>query len=392
MAIREHSLAGTEVSTPKLESIRIRGFRSFADVEIEVSPNVTVLIGPNGSGKSNLFRFFELCGWMLRSRKLGEFVARQGGADDQLFRGRKVTPQMEAELSVRTEAGRSDYRFALAGAQSDRLIFAEESIRCAESERGADAEWRQLGSGHAEARLVEAAQSGVRGDGIEGVDAAAARAILDLAGDCVVYQFHDTSDSSRFQQLWDVSDCARLRSHGGNLAPVLLRLERENFQLYDLICRQIGRMVPGFECFELVEQYGKVALRWKAKGSEKTYGAHLTSDGSLRLFALATLLYLPPEMLPSVVLLDEPELGLHPAAVELVGHMIKRAGRDRQVIVATQESCIVDVFDLDQLVVLDLEDGRTVCRRFDPAEYWQWFDDGYTTGNLWHIGLLGGNP
>ncbi len=388
MAIREQSPPDTAVSAPVLESIRIRGFRSLADVMIELSPNVTVLIGPNGSGKSNLFRFFELCGWMLRERRLGEFVARQGGADDQLFRGRAVTPQIEAELTVRAEAGRYGYQFTLAAAQPDRLIFADESIRCCETEYGAEAEWRQLGSGHSEALLVEAAQD----SGIEGVDAAAARAILQLLRDCVVYQFHDTSDNSKFKQLWDVSDCAQLRSHGGNLAPVLMRLEREHFRLYDLICRQIGRMVPGFERFDLVEQYGKVALRWKAKGSEQTYGAHLTSDGSLRLFALATLLYLPPEMLPGVVLLDEPELGLHPAAVELVGHMIKRAGHDRQVIAATQEPEVVDVFGLEQLAVLDLEDGRTTCRRFDPEEYWRWFDDGYTTGNLWHIGMIGGRP
>lgn len=388
MAIREHAPPETEVSAPVLESIRIRGFRSLADVTLELSPNVTVLIGPNGSGKSNLFRFFELCRWMLRERKLGEFVARQGGADDQLFRGREVTPQIEAELAVRTEAGRCGYRFTLAAAQPDRLIFADESIRCCETEYGAEEGWRQLGSGHSEALLVEAAQGG---DG-EGVDATAARAILQLLRDCVVYQFHDTSDNSKFKQLWDVSDCAQLRPHGGNLAPVLLRLERENFRLYDLICRQIGRMVPNFERFDLVEQHGKVALRWKAKGGEQTYGAHLTSDGSLRLFALATLLYLPPEMLPGVVLLDEPELGLHPAAVELVGHMIKRAGRDRQVLVATQEPWVVDVFGLEQLAVLDLEDGWTTCRRFDPAEYWRWFDDGYTAGNLWNIGLLGGRP
>ena len=388
MAIREQSPPDTAVSAPVLESIRIRGFRSLADVTIELSPNVTVLIGPNGSGKSNLFRFFELCGWMLRERRLGEFVARQGGADDQLFRGRAVTPQIEAELAVRTEAGRCGYRFTLAAAQPDRLMFADESIRCCEAEDGADAEWRQLGSGHSEALLVEAAQVG----GIDGVDTTAARAILQLLRDCVVYQFHDTSDNSKFKQLWDVSDCAQLRSHGGNLAPVLMRLEREKFRLYDLICRQIGRMVPGFERFDLVEQYGKVALRWKAKGSEQTYGAHLTSDGSLRLFALATLLYLPPEMLPGVVLLDEPELGLHSAAVELVGHMIKRAGHDRQVIAATQEPEVVDVFGLEQLAVLDLEDGRTTCRRFDPKEYWRWFEGGYTTGTLWYKGLFGGNP
>ena len=388
MAIRESPPADAPTLTSAIESIRIRGFRSLADIEINALPNVTVLIGPNGSGKSNLIRFFEMLSWMLRSRKLGEFVARQGGADDQLFRGQKVTPQIEATISMRTEAGRNDYRFRLVGAQPDRLIFTDEAIRFSRPEFDREADWQQLGSAHAEARLVEAAQGGE----FDGVNAVTARTILHLLRGCAVYQFHDTSSSSPFKQLWDVGDCAQLRSHGGNLAAVLLRLERENFPLYDLICRQIGRMLPGFERFDLTEQHGKVALRWKANESEKTYGAHLTSDGSLRFFALVTLLYLPPEMLPNVLLLDEPELGLHPAAVELVGHLIKRAGRDRQVIVATQAPSLVDVFELQELITLDLEDGRTICRQFGLDEYRRWFEDGYTTGGLWNTNLLGGRP
>ena len=189
-----------------------------------------------------------------------------------------------------------------------------------------------------------------------------------------------------------MADCAQLRSHGGNLAAILLRLEREDLRRYELICRQIGRILPVFERFDLVEQYGKVLLRWKTNESDKIIGAHLTSDGSLRFFALVTLLNLPPEMLPNVLLLDEPELGLHPAAVELIGHMIRRLGDDRQVIVATQSPLLVDVFDLDQIVVMEAEDGRTRCRTLDPSEYEQWLADGYTPGELWNTNLLGGRP
>ena len=193
-------------------------------------------------------------------------------------------------------------------------------------------------------------------------------------------------------ERWDVQDCAQLRSHGGNLAAILLRLEREDLRRYELICRQIGRILPVFERFELVEQYGKVLLRWKTNESDKIIGAHLTSDGSLRFFALVTLLNLPPQMLPNVLLLDEPELGLHPAAVELIGHMIRRLGGDRQVIVATQSPLLVDVFDLDQIVVMEAEDGRTRCRTLDPSEYEHWLADGYTPGELWNTNLLGGRP
>ena len=141
---------------------------------------------------------------------------------------------------------------------------------------------------------------------------------------------------------WDVEDNNQLLSHGGNLAAVLHRLEREDIKRFELICKHIGRILPGFDRFVIEESYGKVLLRWKARGMDKTFGAHLTSDGSLRFFALVTLLNLPVEMLPDVLLLDEPELGLHPAAIALIGGMIKALSKKRQVIVATQSPLLVD--------------------------------------------------
>ncbi len=132
-------------------------------------------------------------------------------------------------------------------------------------------------------------------------------------------------------------------------------------------------------------------MRWKAKGTDKTFGAHLTSDGSLRFFALTTLLNLPPEMLTDVIFLDEPELGLHPAAMTLVGGMIQAFGYDRQVIVATQSPLLVDTFSLNEIIVLELQDGETKIRRLDPDEYQNWLKE-YTTGELWQKNLLGGRP
>ena len=371
-----------------IESVHIRGFRSLADVRIDGLPQVSVLIGANGSGKSNLIRFFELLTWMLKSRRLAEFVARQGGADDQLFRGRRVTPLIEATVSIRTPQGRNDYQFALAWSQGDRFIFTEEALRFSGIGHETEAPWQPLGSAHDEARIVEAAQ----GAGSAAVNATTARTILHLLRECAVYQFHDTSDASRFMERWDVQDCAQLRSHGGNLAAILLRLEREDLRRYELICRQIGRILPVFDRFDITDAYGKALLRWKPKGSDKTIGAHLTSDGSLRFFALVTLLNLPPQMLPDVLLLDEPELGLHPAAVGLIGQMILDVGREHQVIVATQSPALVDVFDLDQVIVMDLEDGQTKARKLASAEYQQWLADDYTPSELWNMNVLGGRP
>ena len=370
----------------KIESIRIRGFRSLADVKVTDLPPVAVLIGANGSGKSNVMRFFQMLGWMLRSSRLGDFVQMQGGADDQLFCGRRRTPQLEAELRLATESGHNDYRFVLGHAHPDRFIFLEEACRFSNRTSATPADWRHIGSGHAEAGIVAAARTPAS------PEQKTASAVVDLLRNCVTYQFHDTSDESRFKQLWDVTDNGFLRSHGGNLAAVLRRLEAEESDRFRLICRHVGRILPGFDRFVLDERYGKVSLRWSTRHSDKTFGPHLTSDGSLRFFALVTLLTLPPEMLPDVILFDEPELGLHPTAVDLVADMVKAVGRASQVIVATQSPLFVDAFGLDQVIVLDLDQGATVLRQLVPAKYAEWLEQDCSPGRLWTRNVLGGGP
>ena len=376
------------MSAGRIESVRIRGFRSLADVELSNLQNANVLIGANGSGKSNFIRFFEMMSWMLRSRRLGEFVERHGGADDQLYGGNSVTPRMEGELALRTEKGRNDYRFALSYAHPDRFIFTEEAYRFSGIHYATDAPWRHVDGGHREAGIVDVAQA----SSSVGHNPVTAGVIIHLLKGCQVFQFHDTSGTSNFKKRWDAEDNNYLRTHGGNLAAVLHRLEEEDVKRFDLICRHVRRALPVFDRFQVDESYGKVSLRWKASGTDKTFGAHLTSDGSLRFFALVTLLNLPSEMLPDVLLLDEPELGLHPAAVALVGGMIKSLAMDRQIIVATQSPLLVDAFDLDDIVVLELRDGRTTFRRPDREGYRRWLDEGFMPGEMWQKNLIGGRP
>ena len=347
----------------------------------------TVLIGANGSGKSNFIRFFEMMDWMIGAGRLGDFVQLQGGADNQLFGGSRASPLLEAELELRTDAGRNNYRFSLTYAHPDRFIFTDEAFRFSRADFETDAPWQPLGSGHTESRLVKESHGGEVPD----FNKTTARVLVGLLRRCTVYQFHDTSRDSTLKKSSDVEDKAYLRSNGGNLAAILYCLEQEDRQRFDTICGHIKRVVPDFDRFQIEESFGKALLRWKLRGMDKTIGAHLTSDGSLRFFALVTLLNLPTEMLPDVLLLDEPELGLHPAAVALVGDMIKVLARERQVIVATQSPLLVDAFEIDEVVVLELQNGQTEVRRFEESAFQDWLDD-YTTGELWQKNLLGGRP
>ena len=373
-------------SIPRIESVHIEGFRSLRDVTLRPSPGVTALVGSNGAGKSNIFRFFDMLHSMLTDRRLGIFVGLEGGASHQLFHGSQRTPQMKGEIAVRTGAGLNEYAFALTRGHENRFHFTDERYRFSGAESGTDAEWRHLQNGDGEARLPKAAQSAEDSGHRE-----AARTVTELFRHLTAYQFHDTSKDSPFKNHCHVTDSFRLWSNGGNLAAVLHRMQSEDERRYEELCGQIGWILPVFERFAIEEENKYVILRWRARNSGKVMGAHLTSDGSLRFFALMTLLSLPSAQLPKVILLDEPELGLHPAAIALVAGMIRSLATERQIVVATQSPLLVDEFGLEDVRVLDLKDGETVAKAVDPDEYRVWLDD-YGAGGLWMTNLLGGNP
>ena len=372
---------GNAMVPNRIDSLDLKGFRSLADVRIDNVPNPMVLLGANGAGKSNMLRFLQMLAATYQGR-LAQFVLRQGGAGDQLFGGEGGTRQINARASFRTALGFNELSFTLIPASEDRLAIANEELRFKPHDKRGGLHLGPYPSG-IESTFYRACHSPASDW--------RARAAVDALGDCLLYQFHDTSDDAPIKRRWDAQDNHRLLEHGGNLTAVLLHLRKNDVARYNLIRRHISRVLPEFDDFEIGVTYGKSLLRWRAKTTKQTFGGHLTSDGSLRAFCLVTLLSLPSELLPSIILLDEPELGLHPFAVSLVSHMVKAMARERQVIVATQSPYFADAFSLDEIVVLTMRDGKTEAKRFAEGDFSHWLEQ-YTTGQLWWKNLLGGYP
>ena len=373
-----------------VDSVRVRGFRSLRDVELCGLGHLVAMIGPNGSGKSNVIRLFEMMQRMMGPHRLADFVGEHGGGDDQLFDGSKKTPRVEVEVVLRVEpADYYEYRFSLRYGSNDRLLLANEAYRLRDGEHE-NADWQSIESstGGVEAGLVAVGHRSSPAT----IHWRVAGNIVRLLGDCRVYQFHDTSRDSGFKKPCDLGDHHRLATDGHNLAAILLHLEREDRPRYELICNHVGRVLPGFDRFDLQEIQRRVELRWTSRNGRKTLGAHLTSDGSLRLFALVTLLNLPLEMLPTVVLLDEPELGLHPAGIALVGGMVKALSYKRQIMVATQSPLLIDTFALDEVVVMGTDNKGTRACALASDDYKEWLERGYLPSELWQRNVLGGRP
>jgi len=373
-----------------LDSIRISGFKSLASFELEDLPAACALVGPNCSGKSNLIRFFEMLSHGISEQGLGEYLMRNGGADAHLYCGHETTPQIRAEIGIKSDSGTSEYRLTLAHAQPDRLMFTEEAYRFLPTlePRLPKVPWHNLQCEGNDRAAILGATACSSGEGGE-----AASKITGLLGNVGVYQFRDMSSESRIGMDWDEEDCRQLRPDGKNLAAVLLALERFRPRCYDWIRSQISRMVNTFDRFHIENGNGSVRLGWKEKGSDRILGPHDTTDGTLRIFALYTLLELPREMLPDLLFLDEPELGLNHWAIGLLGGMIRSLSVDKQIFVATQSTVLLDDFDLEQTVVMETNGGGTIGKRFKHSNFSVLpEDDPPTTGERYETGHLGGLP
>ena len=366
-----------------LKQVILKGFKSVKDMHLELHP-LNVLIGVNGAGKSNFVSFFKMLNEMMAGR-LQTYIGTAGRAHSLLHYGPKTTPQVEATLQFEVENGVDTYYMRLSHAAGDTLIFVEETLSFLQTGWPGQPKEVSLGSGHQETRVSDAADHGEP----------MARVLRHLLNHCRVYQFHDTSATARIRQYCYVGDDRWLMPDAGNLAAILYRLRRQDTSpAYRRIVGTVRQIAPFFGDFELQPTGSgdkEIILNWREKDSDEIFGPHQLSDGTLRAISLITLLLQPVQDLPDLIIVDEPELGLHPVAKNIVAGLLKKASHHCQVIVATQSSALLDAFDPDDVVVVDRVDRQSTFRRLDAVSLEEWLKE-YTLGELWEKNVLGGGP
>ena len=374
-------MATESTGRSRLERITLKGFKTIRElIDFELHSQ-TVLIGPNGAGKSNFISFFRMMSWALSGPdKLALYVSQQGGSRRLLHDGPARTREIEAELAIRTDAGENEYAFRLFHAAGDTLVFADEEYRFSRAGWPGKANPKPLGAGHRDPQLLTAA-----------VDDQTALVIRTLLQKIVVYQFHDTSETARIRGRWSTEDNRRLKEDAANLAPVLYRLQTRDRRYYQRIVDTIRLVLPLFSDFELEPDRGGLLLAWRERDTDEVFDVSQASDGLLRIIALTTLLLQPAQDLPDVLILDEPELGLHPSAIDVVGGLIAAAATKIQIILATQSVPLVDCFDPEDVVVVERRDRASTFRRLDPAALKEWLEE-YSLSELWEKNVIGGRP
>ncbi|MFZ2724775.1 MAG: AAA family ATPase [Methylococcaceae bacterium] len=379
----------------KLDKITIKGYKSIKNLENFPLKNLNILLGANGAGKSNFISVFKFLAH-LYNQDLQLYVQKNGGINSLLHYGKKKTEEITIVFEIENKYyhdGRYcysnyGYGFSLIPTIDNRLIFKYD--RCVTSDNESKPHFIDFKSSNTESQLKTTNIPYINKE-----DEFYIASIINIKSaiqNLRVYHFHDTSDDSPIKQTHVINDNLRLKPNGENLAAFLLKLKKEYPENYQQIVNTIQLVAPFFSDFVNRDNQETIELEWFEKGDLDTpFKAHILSDGTLRFICLAVLLLQPFDLMSDTVLIDEPELGLHPYALAILADLIKRAAEKKQLIISTQSVELINHFSADDIIIVDRENDASSFKRLNEIELKDWLDD-YTLGELWTSNIIGGRP
>ena len=364
-------------SLAKIDKIEVQGFKSIANLKLDIK-DINVLIGGNGSGKSNFIGVFKFLREMTEGR-LETYVKTSGGADSILHFGSKLTSKALFHVYLNNKV--DQYKILLSRTVEDGLVPVSETTYY----------WnKSYPQPYAEGLSSAGSEAAISSKESASVTAH----VRDALQSWRVYHFHDTSNTSPLKKTSKVDDNRFFRADGANLPAFLYLLKNKYEEEYRLIRNTIRRIAPFFDDFALEPRSldeNQIRLEWSHHGTESYFDVSSFSDGTLRFIALTVLLLQPDELKPSIILLDEPELGLHPSAITVLGALVRQASQHVQVIISTQSPMLLDMFDPGEVVVVQQEDGASTFERLDEDHLGDWLEE-YSLGELWEKNEIGGRP
>jgi predicted ATPase len=361
----------------KLHKIHIQGFKSIRDQQLEFGL-LNVFIGGNGAGKSNLVGVFDFL-HRVAKQQLQNYTGEAGGANAILHFGRKKTKRQRLQVEFQVGTDANLYEFELVPTEKDSFIFEKEVTYYWDKSKFKNPYIDEIWTGHSEARVMESKNR-------------VARYVREHLDSYRIYHFHDTSASAPVKQTCDVADNRFLRSDAANLAAFLFWLQEKQPVHFQNIEDTVRQVAPFFNRFKLAPSAlnsDKIRLEWEEKNSDTYFNASALSDGTLRFICLSTLLL--QSNLPSLILIDEPELGLHPAAIQVLAGLLQSAATRTQVIVATQSVTLINQLQPEHVWIVDREEGQSIFRHLKETDMSSWLED-YGLGELWEKNILGGRP
>ena len=368
-----------------IKKLSIQGFKSIRELKDFELKDLNIIIGANGVGKSNFVQVFRML-MAMSQQNFQKFILERGGADNFLHNGPKATPSIQIGFEFESHSihaeGSNYYNFELTSTTDERFLIDE-------SRKYVSTSWRSYGSPSEESRLQDQRNETSATGQFNGVG----HFVYESISNWIVYHFHDTSSTAPMRRSEIVEDNHKLRHDASNIAPFLLKLKTNNSwrKNYQEIVDAVRLVIPFFDDFRLdVQQLGdaqRVKLSWQQKGSDFPMQPYHLSDGSIRFICLATALLQP--FPPSAIVIDEPELGLHPEAIAILAELIQDAAKRTQIILATQSPNLLNEFSIEDIVIANRKDGQSTLERLNRKDFSSWLDS-YSVGDLWTKNVIQG--
>ena len=391
-----------------IREIRLAGFLSFGpgSKPFPLEP-LNVLIGANGSGKTNFIEALSLLS--ATPTDLARFTRGGGGAEEWVWKGMPSASEatIDVVLDRQFTPTRRGLRYRLDfGSVSNRLELFDEAVEDASANPGKSDVYfyYRYQRGHPVINVREK-EDGTYERRLKREDLRPDQSVLAQRKDPDLYRevtwVGEQFDGIRVLWDWTFGRHAPVRKPQradlpgdyllpdcSNLALVLNSIYHSGGKHLDELLR---RFYPRFERLSFYVFGGYLQVFLHEAGLETPTPPERCSDGTLRFLALLAALYAPSP--PPLLCIEEPELGLHPDSITLLGEVLVEASKRMQLVVTTHSDILVSVFEdhPSSIVACERPGSSTVLRRMDPKRLEFWLEN-HSLGDLWLMGELGGNP
>ena len=390
----------------KIESIRLKNFKSFENAELRNIPRFCVLVGANGSGKSTLFSVFEFLKAALSSNVHTALVKLGGSRGLSEVRSRGAKGNIEIELKFRMRPDEPLVTYALSiGHRNGAPVVESEVLKYRRGSSGRP--WHFLdfsrGTGYAVTNELDAVTDVTQFDRQE--QRLKSPNILAVKGLAQFERFPAVVALGDLIENWHISDfhinrarpeqeagyAEHLSIEGENLALVTEFLYTRHRDIFDAILEKLAQRVPGVSKVDAkTTEEGRVLLRFQDGAFDDPFLARYVSDGTIKMFAYLVLLY-DPQPHP-LLCVEEPENQLYPKLLwELAEEFRDYANRGGQVFISTHSPDFLNAVNIDEVFCLVKEGGYTKVKRAqDDAQLVAFIREGDQMGYLWKEGFFQG--
>lgn len=387
----------------KIESLVVKNYKVFRDVQISDIPSLAVFLGKNGVGKTTFFDIFGFLHDCLMTN-VSAAITKRGGFDEVRSRGQTGDISFTIQFRPGTDEPLITYEVSFGIGERNKTIVKNEILRMRRGQHGAP--WKildfQCGEGFAaegDLRTYQDVQLANRTkQHLESPD------VLAIKG---LGQFKDFVAVNQFRKLiedWYVADfridaarerqeenySIRLSRTGSNLAAVTKYLYDNYPTRFQAILEKMKERIPGVMNVEAkTTDDGYIVLRFQDGQFKNPFSARFVSDGTIKMFTYLVLLNDPEQH--ALLCVEEPENQLYPELLEELAEEFRQYAKEGQVFVSTHSPDFLNAIELEELFILDKKDGYTNIRRAKDNKLIQdLYYAGEKPGALWRQGLLEG--